>query len=778
MFRGIFELFGRNDAGSTGQQDSRDTTNGVSEVPRYPPFPRGLPLTPPEVLLETQRELLKDLIYAIDLKPEEADALLTPVFWRYAAFVHLLPASETHHHRGAGGLLRHGLEVALGSVREMDNHLIFDLNRPPRERRDLAPRWRACYALAGLVHDLGKPFTDVRVTTPDGQAHWSPLKETLYEWGQSLGMDRYHIHWRKERYGQHNYGLPLVARQVLTPEIMEWLDYLDGNVLRLFSLFIGGENGTIKQVVQKHDFKSVEKDLKQGTVEHFQSSPSPEHSIVSAMKQLIDRGQWKLNEPGTRIWHTTQGTFLVWPQAAYDIAEVLDNAPGVPRDPREMREMLLERGIAERIEEEGVSYDFVLLAPDPLEKEGSVVFLKSVRLMLTGPLFDRNLVDPVQAMVGLPREKDLDADNESGGESSVVAKEGEIELPGSRKIEGKLNKHDNSPTSKPQVDRHKLIENSTEVEVQSSRGSDGETEEITQAERFTQGSNRESGKTFFGAQPNPPGEKLDPGEETGNIQPGADKKEKPGKPPKNVRSRHKRIQPGSDEAGRMMRALAEAVRQDSSLVFFDGRDCLLTHPGAAEKAGFKAGDCVRVLFDKEYILPDPANAMRKVVIRHDARWLLIQRGLTWLFEEEEGNGQEKDNTSASAPLHSDKHWISEEMSGQSEDSKRERRDLPIQDKSAGQRIWIEDQKDAEPGIAERQMDRTKEDISTGEFGEISMNLCGDVIRQVRMERGLSQGDLADLIGVSRTYISKIEKGRPLSKELADKIQEWIDDETN
>jgi conjugal transfer pilus assembly protein TraI len=32
---------------------------------------------------------------------------------RLAAFVHLLPASQAHHHRGAGGMLRHSLEVAL-----------------------------------------------------------------------------------------------------------------------------------------------------------------------------------------------------------------------------------------------------------------------------------------------------------------------------------------------------------------------------------------------------------------------------------------------------------------------------------------------------------------------------------------------------------------------------------------------------------------------------------------------------------------------------------------
>ncbi len=63
----------------------------------------------------------------------EFEALAMPVLWRYAAFVHLLPASETHHHRGAGGLLRHGLEVAFWAAQASDA-LIFSMEGTPNER--------------------------------------------------------------------------------------------------------------------------------------------------------------------------------------------------------------------------------------------------------------------------------------------------------------------------------------------------------------------------------------------------------------------------------------------------------------------------------------------------------------------------------------------------------------------------------------------------------------------------------------------------------------------
>src|SRR5690625_3597588 len=82
------------------------------EIPRYPPFAKGLPVVDIDKLLETQAELIERIRSILGFNKEEYAHLVLPVIERYAAFVHLLPASEAHHHRGAGGLFRHGLEVA------------------------------------------------------------------------------------------------------------------------------------------------------------------------------------------------------------------------------------------------------------------------------------------------------------------------------------------------------------------------------------------------------------------------------------------------------------------------------------------------------------------------------------------------------------------------------------------------------------------------------------------------------------------------------------------
>jgi conjugal transfer pilus assembly protein TraI len=82
------------------------------DIPRYPPFAKGLPVAPIDKILATQAELIEKVRNSLGFTIEDFNRLVLPVIHRYAAFVHLLPASEAHHHRGAGGLFRHGLEVA------------------------------------------------------------------------------------------------------------------------------------------------------------------------------------------------------------------------------------------------------------------------------------------------------------------------------------------------------------------------------------------------------------------------------------------------------------------------------------------------------------------------------------------------------------------------------------------------------------------------------------------------------------------------------------------
>jgi conjugal transfer pilus assembly protein TraI len=142
------------------------------EIPRYPPFLKGLPLPPLPRLIATQSDLISRLRRELALGEDEDggerwDAYIAPVIARYAAFVHLIPASEAHHHRGAGGLYRHGLEAAVQAARA-SRGVMVGLDRPRGEQRRLEPRLRAAAALGGLLLDAGKVVHDVAATDEAG----------------------------------------------------------------------------------------------------------------------------------------------------------------------------------------------------------------------------------------------------------------------------------------------------------------------------------------------------------------------------------------------------------------------------------------------------------------------------------------------------------------------------------------------------------------------------------------------------------------------------------
>ena len=63
------------------------------EIPRYPPFMRGLPATDPHKLIETQRELIGQIREAGLASPDIFEQFYLESLRRFASYAHLLPAS-------------------------------------------------------------------------------------------------------------------------------------------------------------------------------------------------------------------------------------------------------------------------------------------------------------------------------------------------------------------------------------------------------------------------------------------------------------------------------------------------------------------------------------------------------------------------------------------------------------------------------------------------------------------------------------------------------------
>lgn len=322
------------------------------EIPRYPPFMKGLPVVSPEKLLETQAELIERIADTAIALPAQFERYYLAAIERFARFAHLLPASQSHHHRGAGGLLRHSIEVGLWALQSADK-VLLDAAKTPYQRREMEPRWQLAVFLAALCHDAGKPVTDLIVTDKDRTAIWKPIKEDLYTWAKENGVEAYFLDWREGRARQHTALSNLIADRIIGAEALEWIEE-GGTELIVWLMeslnYNPSPTNLIHDLVIKADQTSVERDLKTLGVAMagYDLGVPIERHLTDIMRRFVKEGVWLVNEPGARLWNIGGNIYLVWPAAGEEIARQVreDGIPGIPRTPDGILDMLVERQIA------------------------------------------------------------------------------------------------------------------------------------------------------------------------------------------------------------------------------------------------------------------------------------------------------------------------------------------------------------------------------------------------------------------------------------------------
>ncbi len=324
----------------------------AEEIPRYPPFMKGLPTVDAKRLIETQAELIAKLRNLAVSTPVIFDRYYVPLINRFAAFAHLLPASETHHHRGAGGLLRHSLEVGFWSLQAADK-IMIGAGSTPGLRREMEPRWHLAAFIAGLCHDAGKPMTDLIVTNHTRSTVWKPLKEDLCTWAEQNKVDAYYIDWRAGRAKQHTALSSLIADRIIGSDALEWIS--EGGTDLIVWLVESLNNNPsptnpIYDLVCKADQLSVERDLKTvgAVMAGYDIGVPIERHLTDIMRRLVKEGVWMVNEPGARVWCIDSHVYLIWPAAGEEIArEVRESGmPGISRSPDGILDMLVDRGLA------------------------------------------------------------------------------------------------------------------------------------------------------------------------------------------------------------------------------------------------------------------------------------------------------------------------------------------------------------------------------------------------------------------------------------------------
>lgn len=413
------------------------------DIPRYPPFAKGLPVAPIDKILATQAELIEKVRNSLGFTIEDFNRLVLPVIHRYAAFVHLLPASEAHHHRGAGGLFRHGLEVAFWAAQASES-VIFSIEGTPKQRRDNEPRWRLASCFSGLLHDVGKPLADVSITDKDGVVTWNPYFESLHDWAERHHVDRYFIRWREKRHKRHEQFSLLAVDRIIPVETREYLSESGPLIIEAMLEAISGTsvNQPVTKLMLRADQESVSRDLKQNrlNVDEFSYGVPVERYVFDAIRRLVKTGKWKVNEPGAKVWHLQQGVFIAWRNLGdlYDLINH-DKIPGIPRDPDTLADILIERGFAvpNTVQEKGdrAYYRYWEVLPEMLQEAAGSIKILMLRLESNELVFTTeppaavagevvgDVADAVIELIDPDEANDADDDSANGMNESLLSAE-------------------------------------------------------------------------------------------------------------------------------------------------------------------------------------------------------------------------------------------------------------------------------------------------------------------------------------------------------------------
>ncbi|RYY74447.1 MAG: hypothetical protein EOO52_12855 [Gammaproteobacteria bacterium] len=321
-----------------------------TDTPRHPPLDAGIPLSAIENIARANRDIILEAKQIMRLDDYHFSKLVYPCILRYAEYVHLLPGSEQNHHRGAGGLFAHGVEVGVFAAKKS---LEFDIcaDELPQIKTKYEPVWQFAFFLAGLCHDLGKPIYDVTVTSISHEAQtWKPTVESLHEWGTRENVTRYKITWRKDRNKKHEKLALIVLNRILSPECLEFLSIPGPTVLSSLYDSVGGEKkgDLLSQTVATCDGESARLDMrKNGLVsDPYNNTTLVVKHTLAAIRTLVKTEP--VNQHGAKFWVLEDGVYIQWKPLFPSIERSWDknHVTGVPKNPDIIAEILIEDGIA------------------------------------------------------------------------------------------------------------------------------------------------------------------------------------------------------------------------------------------------------------------------------------------------------------------------------------------------------------------------------------------------------------------------------------------------
>lgn len=275
-------------------------------------------------LLAPHKALLAHTQTVLGLADDDYVALITPLVRGWAGYCLHLPASQHHHHREPGGLLRHGLEAAYWAAQATDDRLLHRDAASPSQRYRQEPRWRLATYVAALLHDVGRPVTDLTVYDADApQCRWDPERQRQDQWAAANRVRRPTWRWHQERrYTDHDaHALP-IADRLIPHGLTDWLrEHCPEAVTELRQTLANRHTDKpLPELVVFGDRASVHNDIKaRGQDPNVEGVRGLDELIVEAMQSFLKEGYWRVNTEGARVWATAEDAWVVTPVGIEDI---------------------------------------------------------------------------------------------------------------------------------------------------------------------------------------------------------------------------------------------------------------------------------------------------------------------------------------------------------------------------------------------------------------------------------------------------------------------------
>lgn len=293
---------------------------------------------------------LPELFRLVGVQEQHFDNLYLSSLYAFAEAVQLAPASESHHHAGPGGLLKHTLEVIHNALQLRK---AYQLPRRGEPETIVAQEhaWTFGVFAGALLHDAGKVMSrsPLLISLSDGtERPWNPHDRQLAD----IAPVSYRIGFRDAPYRAHNrYALTLFS--VILPSIARgWLTNYPHILSQLVAYLWGDEfeSGDIGEIVVKADRASTAQNLggNPDTLRFPDAKASTAEQLVSGLRQLLGEQDIKLNQNGGMGWIHNDFAYFVCKPLAEKLQGYLasQGVTGIPTDTTRIYDVLQEGGFA------------------------------------------------------------------------------------------------------------------------------------------------------------------------------------------------------------------------------------------------------------------------------------------------------------------------------------------------------------------------------------------------------------------------------------------------